>query len=131
MSAPPLNRGASMSQRDAWLTASVAAIRSSRRCCLQAEVHEVAFRGIGAPLPERQVVLARPTFVAIPLDAKGLVRALPRQIEERLQRGSRFRAQLGAVEVEVDAGCDDLYLYGARSRRRFLCQGRSGRRGGR
>src|ERR1700694_5548570 len=58
--------------------------------CIQAEVHEVAFRGIGAQLPERQVVLPRATFVAIPLDAKVLVQALPRQIEERLQRGSRF-----------------------------------------
>src|SRR6267154_1969538 len=45
---------------------SVAGRRDARG--IQPEVHEIVLRGLRAPLPEREVVLARATLVAVALD---------------------------------------------------------------
>ena len=68
-----------------------------------AQIGQVLPRGLGAPLSQRQVVLARAALVAVSLDADPLIRVLLHLIEERLEDGSDLREQLGAVVLEVDA----------------------------
>src|SRR3989442_15235301 len=84
---------------------------------IQPEADQVPLCGVGTPLAQGQVVLLGAALVAVALDARAEVWALPRLIVEGLQRRPGVRAQLGAVEVEVDAGGHDLD--GARSGRRY------------
>src|SRR5579859_849715 len=72
------------------------------------QVAEVLARGVGAPLPEREVVLARPPLVAVSGDAHLQLRVAAQDLRHRAQPLFGLRGQGRLVELEEEADAAEI-----------------------